>query len=74
MSGSSYGRGARILSIGIAATGLFTFAYFALASHLVGEVPAAPVAQSLNASARLTGFTPRMSIVEITGVCAHCQN
>jgi Fur family transcriptional regulator, zinc uptake regulator len=41
---------------------------------LVGEVPAAPVAQSLNASARSTGFTPKMSIVEITGVCAHCQN
>jgi Fur family transcriptional regulator, zinc uptake regulator len=41
---------------------------------LVGEVPASPVAQSLNASARSTGFTPRMSIVEITGVCAHCQN
>jgi O-antigen/teichoic acid export membrane protein len=40
LSGSSYGRGARILSIGIAATGLFTFAYFALASHLVGEVAA----------------------------------
>src|SRR6201986_693314 len=40
----------------------------------VGEVPAGPVAQSLNASARSTGFTPRMSIVEITGVCAHCQN
>jgi Fur family zinc uptake transcriptional regulator len=41
---------------------------------LVGEVPAAPVAQSLNASARATGFTPRLSIVEITGVCAHCRN
>jgi Fur family transcriptional regulator, zinc uptake regulator len=41
---------------------------------LVGEVPAAPVAQSLNASARSTGFMPKMSIVEITGVCAHCQN
>ena len=41
---------------------------------LVGEVPAAPIAQSLNTSARGTGFTPRMSIVEITGVCAHCQN
>jgi Fur family zinc uptake transcriptional regulator len=41
---------------------------------LVGEIPAAPVAQSLNASARATGFTPKMSIVEITGVCAHCQN
>jgi Fur family transcriptional regulator, zinc uptake regulator len=41
---------------------------------LVGEIPAAPVAQSLNSSARATGFTPKMSIVEITGVCAHCQN
>ena len=39
----------------------------------VGEIPAAPVAQSLNAAARATGFTPRMSVVEITGICAHCQ-
>jgi O-antigen/teichoic acid export membrane protein len=30
-----YARGARILSIGIASTGLFTFAYFAAASHLL---------------------------------------
>ena len=29
----SYGRGARILSVGIATTGLVTFAYFSLASH-----------------------------------------
>jgi Fur family zinc uptake transcriptional regulator len=41
---------------------------------LVGEVPAASVAQSLNASVRSTGFAPRMSIVEVTGVCTHCQN
>src|SRR3954453_20541936 len=34
----SYGRGARILSAGIAATGLVTFAYFSLASHALGEV------------------------------------
>jgi Fur family transcriptional regulator, zinc uptake regulator len=39
----------------------------------VGEIPAAPMAQSLNASARATGFAPKMSVVEITGVCAHCQ-
>ena len=32
---SSYGSGARILSIGIAATGLFSFAYFAVASHVL---------------------------------------
>ena len=30
---TSYGRGARILSVGIATTGLVTFAYFSLASH-----------------------------------------
>ncbi|MEA2209751.1 MAG: hypothetical protein QOF54_2228 [Solirubrobacteraceae bacterium] len=32
----SYGRGARILSIGIASTGLLTFAYFSIASHVLG--------------------------------------
>jgi O-antigen/teichoic acid export membrane protein len=30
-----YARGARILSIGIASTGIFTFAYFAVASHVL---------------------------------------
>jgi O-antigen/teichoic acid export membrane protein len=29
----SYGRGARILSVGLASTGVFSFLYFALASH-----------------------------------------
>jgi O-antigen/teichoic acid export membrane protein len=37
VSGGSYARGARILSIGIAATGLFTFAYFSVASHVLGD-------------------------------------
>jgi O-antigen/teichoic acid export membrane protein len=31
----SYGRGASILSIGIASTGLLTFAYFSIASHVL---------------------------------------
>jgi O-antigen/teichoic acid export membrane protein len=35
----AYARGARILSIGIASTGVFTFAYFAVASHVLGEEP-----------------------------------
>lgn len=39
----------------------------------VGEIPAVPVAQSLNAAARDTGFAPKMSVVEITGTCSHCQ-
>ncbi|HXB65917.1 MAG TPA: hypothetical protein VNV42_13695 [Solirubrobacteraceae bacterium] len=33
----SYASGARILSVGIAATGLLTFAYFSIASHVLGE-------------------------------------
>ena len=33
----SYGSGARILSIGIASTGLLTLAYFSVASHVLGE-------------------------------------
>ncbi|MEA2920756.1 MAG: Fur family transcriptional regulator, zinc uptake regulator [Bradyrhizobium sp.] len=39
----------------------------------VGEIPAASVAQSLNAAARATGFAPKLSVVEITGTCGHCQ-
>jgi O-antigen/teichoic acid export membrane protein len=35
---AGYGRGARVLSIGIATTGLVTFAYFSLASHSLSEV------------------------------------
>jgi O-antigen/teichoic acid export membrane protein len=38
--GRSYGSGARILSIGIASTGLLTFAYFSIASHVLGAAPA----------------------------------
>jgi O-antigen/teichoic acid export membrane protein len=37
-SAGGYARGARILSIGIATTGLVTFAYFAVASHVLDEV------------------------------------
>jgi O-antigen/teichoic acid export membrane protein len=33
----SYGSGARILSVGIASTGLLTLAYFSIASHVLGE-------------------------------------
>jgi O-antigen/teichoic acid export membrane protein len=36
----SYGSGARILSLGIASTGVLTFAYFSIASHVLGEVAA----------------------------------
>ena len=33
----TYASGARILSIGIASTGIFTFAYLATASHVLGQ-------------------------------------
>jgi len=33
----SYGRGARVLSLGIATTGLVTFAYFSVASHVLDD-------------------------------------
>jgi O-antigen/teichoic acid export membrane protein len=34
---SQYGRGARILSVGIATTGVVTFAYFSVASHVLDD-------------------------------------
>ena len=40
----SYGSGARILSIGIASTGLLTLAYFSISSHVLGEVAASRIA------------------------------
>jgi Fur family zinc uptake transcriptional regulator len=39
----------------------------------VGEVPAAPIAASLTAAASASGFAAKLSVVEISGVCAHCQ-
>lgn len=36
-SASGYGRGAAVLSVGIGATGLITYAYFSLASHSLEE-------------------------------------
>jgi Fur family zinc uptake transcriptional regulator len=39
----------------------------------VGEILATPLAQSFNEAARSTGFAPKLSVVEITGLCAHCQ-
>ncbi|HEX3511808.1 MAG TPA: hypothetical protein VHT27_11995 [Solirubrobacteraceae bacterium] len=36
----SYGRGASILSVGIASTGILTFAYFSIASHVLGSAEA----------------------------------
>lgn len=40
---------------------------------LVGEISSASFAKNLNAAARSSGFAPKLSVVEITGVCTHCQ-
>jgi O-antigen/teichoic acid export membrane protein len=40
----SYGSGARILSLGIACTGLLTLAYFSISSHVLGEASASRIA------------------------------
>jgi len=39
----------------------------------VGEIPAAPVAQKPQRGGRAPRLAPRLSVVEITGICAHCQ-
>jgi len=38
----------------------------------VGEIAAASVTQPLIDSARISGFAPKMAVVEITGVCVNC--
>jgi Fur family zinc uptake transcriptional regulator len=38
----------------------------------VGEVAAASVTQPLIDGARATGFSPKMTVVEMTGTCANC--
>jgi Fur family zinc uptake transcriptional regulator len=40
---------------------------------LVGEIPATAIAAGINDAARGSGFAARLSVVEITGTCAHCQ-
>lgn len=40
----------------------------------VGEIPAAPLAKSLTDVVNGTGFVPKLSVVEITGLCEHCQH
>lgn len=39
----------------------------------VGEIPSAAIARTFNDAARSTGFSPKLSVVEITGTCAYCQ-
>jgi len=39
----------------------------------VGEAPSAAVAEQLKTAARGAGFRPKAPVIEISGICAHCQ-
>jgi Fur family transcriptional regulator, zinc uptake regulator len=39
----------------------------------VGEAPGGDIAASVSAAAKSAGFSPNMSVVEIAGICAHCN-
>jgi Fur family zinc uptake transcriptional regulator len=39
----------------------------------VGEAPSTAVAATLREAAMQAGFTPKIPLIEITGVCAHCR-
>jgi Fur family transcriptional regulator, zinc uptake regulator len=39
----------------------------------VGEAPARAVGDTIAAAARGAGFAPKMSVIEITGLCSHCR-
>lgn len=39
----------------------------------VGEASAAAASQPLAAAARSAGFTPNLSVIEMTGTCSHCR-
>ncbi len=39
----------------------------------VGEAPAAAASQPLAAAARSAGFSPNLSVIEMTGICSHCR-
>jgi Fur family zinc uptake transcriptional regulator len=40
----------------------------------VGEAAGAAIGQALGAAARQAGFAPKMSVVEISGLCSHCRS
>lgn len=39
----------------------------------VGEMPAGPLAPALASAAKDAGFAPKMSVIEVTGICANCR-
>src|SRR5215813_4133354 len=39
----------------------------------VGEAQAGAVADAIATSTKAAGFAPKLSVIEITGLCAHCR-
>ena len=39
----------------------------------VGEASSSDVAATLTSAARAAGFTPRSPVIELSGICTHCQ-
>ncbi|HEY0440095.1 MAG TPA: transcriptional repressor [Xanthobacteraceae bacterium] len=39
----------------------------------VGEAPSAAIKASLNEAAAKAGFAPKIPVIEVAGVCAHCR-
>lgn len=39
----------------------------------VGEAPAETISEAIATSAKGLGFCPKMSVIEVTGLCAHCR-
>src|SRR6201984_709303 len=39
----------------------------------VGEASSSDVAATLTSAARTAGFTPKSPVIELTGICTHCQ-
>jgi Fur family zinc uptake transcriptional regulator len=39
----------------------------------VGEAGSNGVREAIGSTARDVGFSPRMPVIEVTGLCAHCR-
>jgi Fur family zinc uptake transcriptional regulator len=39
----------------------------------VGEAPSQAVADSLKAATRAAGFSPKVPVIEIGGICSNCK-
>ena len=39
----------------------------------VGEMPAGPLAPALSGALKGAGFSPKLSVIEVSGLCANCR-